>query len=213
MIDEAAIKDRIQRIKKKYDRKDQVAELYLRNRNFTRELAPSILELRSTRHQAGWHAFCWRWAISWHWDGDTDQLSAFIFESPLLVPPEGLPYGEPADRLKMQSIPAGLAWHEEQIYLRILPWTTRNDLRRAMPAVTDLQKRIFGFKVRSWDSERFGRHLCWHDLRSNHSLRYERIARMWKKYGPRAASYPGPHAIRKAVQDLRKRIDCLTPGP
>jgi len=226
MIDENSVRDRIRRIKKKYDQKDQVAEFYRRNPNFTQELERRLADFRqacrSGRGQGEWHRFCWHWAISLEWDGKLEELALYIFDSPLLVPPEGLPYGEgPLTPPERQWLPEGLGWDEEHVMLRIHPWTTKADLEKASSKITALQKSVFGFDPRLMDSGKFGRNLCWYDLRydaerrfsfGRRELRYEQIAGLWQRYGPEKKGRLDPHSIRKAVQDLRKYIFRLTPG-
>lgn len=121
--------------------------------------------------------FCQRWNLYLDWDGDIDNLSASIFETPIVVFDH---WAAGASKINFSRIPQGTP---QSFYLGLWldAWTTLNDIKQIWPKIEKLQKRIFDYKAEK-KADTFGRDLAWYDLKKIFGLSYGKIAREWTEH-------------------------------
>lgn len=123
--------------------------------------------------------FCQRWNLYLDWDGDINNLSISIFETPIVVFDH---WAAGVSRINFSRIIRGFP---SSFYLGLWldAWTTLNDIKQIWPKIEKLQKRIFDYKAEK-KSNTFGRDLAWHDLKKIYGLSYGKIAKAWIEHCP-----------------------------
>lgn len=174
----------IKKSKKYYYKDDQVEELLIRNKRFSKELEEvsfrlgedffrEIERLNEEHSKKGipisfdsskfanyydqWEAFCNRWNILSNWNGKISTLGMYLGEK----------YGLYANEEKGRK----------RINIEISPFTTRQDVDAIWPLVEKVQKEYYGFKA--GEKPNFGRDLCWYDLNKKFNLTPRQIAKLW----------------------------------
>jgi hypothetical protein len=121
--------------------------------------------------------FCQRWNLYIDWDGDINNLSASIFETPIIVYDH---WAAGTSGINFSRIPRP----QKSFYLGLSldAWTSLSDIIKIWPKIEKLQKEIFDYKAEK-KSDTFGRDLAWYDLKKN-GLSLGKIAKDWIKYRP-----------------------------
>jgi hypothetical protein len=217
------IRIRIRESNRNYSPKEQKAELLLRNQQFLEERERKGLPLRHpatdtrwelTEYNAEWQNFNYRWWIDGYWDG----CDATLWEHVMMEP--GVFFRDPDSRIvwilsrdyeqpcasDQSSDTAALNIADEGafIYIKINPWTLKENLRELEPMIRKLRKKVFRYSVR--EMHNFGRDLCWYDLHFQDEfgkLRYGEIRINWRRFHP---SRSLPHRERLTAVEQRKII-------
>lgn len=226
------IEQRIIDSQRPYRPEEQKAELLLRNKKFLEERARVGIPLvqvspegrsRPIGFSIEWQDFNYRWLIDGWWDGQGISLCKHIAMKPRVYyrdPKSGIvwilgrdlehPY---ACDQRSEKGALNIADEGAFIYIKVNPWTLKEDLRELEPTIRKLRKNIFRYSVR--DLANFGRDLCWHDLHTQADfgkLSYAGIQKELRRWHPNQ-SVPLRKTIIAAVRRIRIYIKRLTPIP
>ncbi len=208
---EEFILNRIKESRRKYSRREQRAELLIRNPQFM-EKWQDIQETHKKAAMIGgqkWaddfarlqvNGLCERWGISKKWDATKASLSKFIETEPGLVY-HPIWAGLPVDPAEARIFPDNL--RPDYLYIKIDPWTLRDDVVAAWPRVEKLKKVIFGYSGKG--KSNFGQALCWYDLHKQQRWGYGKIASVWIQ--EEAPHIRDTESFRITVREGIKRID------
>jgi hypothetical protein len=206
-----------------YGREEQRAELIFRNPDFRRDLrrvqkwVSWVKQGRKSKYRALslFSELCNHWQIRENWNLSKDTL-------PQCVKMDiGVIYGSAEKGWWDSDTPYPGVDSEAFIYVRIDPWTKREDLEAAWGRIEDLKKTVFGYSDKDKDS--FGNMLCWYDLNKEYGLSLLVIARLWmQEMAPlmltREASKKGTLpdesfkiTVREGIKRIEGYIDRLTP--
>jgi hypothetical protein len=169
------IRERIIASQRSYKPDEQKAELLLRNLQFLDERTRAGSASRqgvTIKFNARWQNFNYRWGIDGWWDGSDATLHEHVIMEPRIYyrdPKSGIvwihgrdlehPYAcdQRSEKLALNIADAGAF-----IYIKINPWTLKDDLRNLEPTIRKLREELFCYSER--DFENFGRDVCWYDL-------------------------------------------------
>lgn len=227
------IKQRISEGQHPYSMEKQKAELLLRNQQFLEERervgVPLLRGLtgkgraryKSREFSDAWQNFNYRWWIDGWWDGSDTTLWKHVLIKPGVFfrdPESGIvwilgrdfehPY---ASNQKSEKEAFNIADEGAFIYIKINPWTLREDLRKLEPTIHKLREKVFRYSVR--EMEKFSRDLCWYDLHEKPEfgkLSYTDIQKVLNEHNPRQRAQPRKRIIA-AVGRIRIYIKRLTP--
>jgi hypothetical protein len=218
------IEKRISESKRTYARREQIAELLLRNDEFAETaLYPGPYEGEWERpHGKYWINFLIRWGISIDWDCRKETLAECIIAQPEVFFRRWLTQ----DRIGVLSCGLqptelstliGKTWaeklsaEEEYIYIRIRSTTEKKDLENLWPTMEKIKKEIYGYIDR--EKQTFGRDLCWYDLNKKEEfgkMSLGRIRNRWISFFPEL-NPPSRATIQKAIERIGEFSFRLTP--
>jgi hypothetical protein len=201
---------RIKESRREYGRKEQRAELLIRNTQFMkdfrklqekREASDNLHESGEEIFELAFSRFCEKWGVSRRWNMETGSLSKFIETKPgLLYNPiwAGLPE---FDISEVKLFPDDQK--PDYLYVKIDPWTTLEDMKVIWGRIEELKKAIFGYSDKEkWN---FGQALCWYDLHKQEKWGYGKIASVWIQ--EEAPHIDDTESFRITVREGIKRID------
>jgi hypothetical protein len=207
---------------KEFTRKEQKSKLLLRNEVFLREWkkaskGESLHEGLSAEEK--WSDFIKRWSIDGWWDGREETLVTHINIRPEVYFSD--PIGRKSWAFRMCpngfewpfSLPLDLFSEDAFIYIKVSPWTLKEDFVRLWPAIRRAKARVFGPEERA--KRNFDRDLYFFDLYKKGGKRgrlsYEQIRLKWNKDATNREQIKGRETIRFGINRIRSLIDSLTP--
>jgi len=207
--DEELILNRIKESRRTYNRKEQRAELLIRNAQFIKEwrelegqpeLEPTIIN---------WGGFCGRWGLSQIWDGWPGSLAKFVQTTPGLVY-HPIWAGQSIDWYELAPFPDDKK--PDYLLIKIDPWTSLDDIKSIWHRVKELKKAVFSYADKN--KSNFGCALCWYDLNKKYRMSLGKIARLWiqeeASYIKDLESYK--ITVREGIKRIDQYIKRLTPG-
>jgi hypothetical protein len=229
------IEQRISESQSPYRPEEHRAELLLRNKQFLEERARIRAPRRRVSSGAGkakysrmefrteWQNFNYRWWIDGWWDGRDATLRKHVIMKPRVFyrdPKSGrvwilgrdLEHPYACDQRSERGA-LNIADEGAFIYIKINPWTLKEDLRDLEPMIHKLGKDVFRYSVR--DLANFGRDLCWYDLHTQADfgkLSYGRIRIEMRRLHPNQ-NVPPRKTIIAAIGRIQQFIERLTPIP
>lgn len=224
------IRIRILESYRRYSTTQRKAELLLRNQQFSEERdrvgIPSYryhqdAKWESIEFSPEWQKFNFRWWLDGWWDGNDATLWNHVMLKPAVY------FRDPESKIVWilgkdfehacasdQSTDAtSLNIPDEGgfIYLKVNPWTSKENLRELEPIIRRLRKEVFQYSERM--TKDFGRDLCLYDLHERAAfggLSYSAIQIELRKHGRRA---PRRETIIAAVRRIRSYIKRTMPIP
>ncbi len=207
---EELILKRIRESKRAYSRKEQRAELLIRNAQFIKEYLEKERMPEYEPTVVNYGDFCDRWGISQMWDGRLPSLAKSVKTKPGLIyhasfADESLDWEEIA-LMPNINIP-------DYLLIRIDPWTSLSDIKLNWRRIERMKKTIYGFSEKG--KSNFARALCWYDLNKRYRLSLGKTMRLWiqeqEPYIQDAESFK--ITVREGIKRIERYIKRLTPHP
>jgi hypothetical protein len=221
------IVSRIAATGRSYSREEQRAELLLRNSYFLKGLQRVYRLIKKANSIRGAHIYkgvdagfeygkqrayaemgrlCDRWQISQKWNAKKETLPQFVILKPRFI------YDSPAHNWPYWEMAQYPGVGQEYLYLRIDPWTSREDFTSSWREARRLQRAIFGFSEK--EKSNFGASLCWYDLHSDYHLSPLRVARLWiQEAAPHVRDEESfKITVREGIKRIERYIKRLTPS-
>jgi hypothetical protein len=130
------------------------------------------------RYEDKWKEFLGKWHISTDWSGDLKYLHVHSLPS-LIVERDDYNHNLP-------------------VVIRLGPWATTDDIKRAWPRVEEIMKGSRLFRERESEDKIFIRDMAWFRMNKEESISPSKIARYWAKEFSREIDF---EVIEKITRD------------